>query len=183
MSTLVEWFLAAVPLIGIVAAIVGAASLILAAWRARSSSWRSALGVTLVEAMLLLALAAIVVLTLGEPMGSQPDRVNLVPFRDQWWALQGQVDPALGTATLAANVVLFIPLGAALAARFPGASAWGLTLVAASVSVSVEVAQAALDSGRLADVTDVMANAAGAWLGVLLWRALAAGGKPNERSA
>ena len=183
MDIFVDWFLAALPLILGLAVLVGLAALLLTAWRARGSSWASALRATLPEAVLLVALGTIAVLTLGDPMGSQPDRVNLIPFRDQFWALQGEIDPALATATLLANVVLFVPLGAALSARFPSASGWGLLAVAAFVSVAVEGAQAALDIGRLADITDVMANTAGAAVGIAAWNAImAAGGGANERS-
>jgi hypothetical protein len=39
-----------------------------------------------------------------------------------------------------------------------------------------------LDIGRLADITDVLANSVGAAVGVAIWNAIAAGGRPNERS-
>jgi hypothetical protein len=182
-NTFLTWFLDALPQIAAMALLVGLAALTVAAVRARSGGWDAALRGTLPEAVLLLALGTIAVLTLGDPMGPQPDRINLIPFRDQFWALQGQIDAALATATLLANVVLFIPLGAALAARFPNASGLGLVAVAAFVSLVVEGAQAVLDIGRLADITDVLANSAGAAVGVAIWNAIAAGGRPNERSA
>jgi glycopeptide antibiotics resistance protein len=55
-------------------------------------------------------------------------------------------------------------------------------LLAALVSIGVEAAQAVMNVGRLADVTDVMANTGGAAIGVVLWGMLAGEG-PNERSA
>lgn len=183
MYTFLTWFLDALPQMMGMGLLVGLVALAVAAVRARSVGWSAALRGTLPEAVLLLALGTIAILTLGDPMGPQPDRVNLIPFRDQFWALQGQIDAALATATLLANVVLFIPLGAALAARFPTASGWGLVAVAAFVSLAVEGAQAVLDIGRLADITDVLANSAGAAAGVAIWNAIAAGGRPNERSA
>jgi hypothetical protein len=185
--TFLRWFLDALPVMLGMALVVGLVALPLAAWRARSVGWGAAARTTLPDAVLLMALGIIAILTLGNPMGPQPDRINLIPFRDQFWALQGQIDPALATATLLANVVLFIPLGAALTARFPTASGWGLLAVAAFVSLVVEGAQAVLDIGRLADVTDVLANTAGAAVGIAIWSAIAAGGgpsgRPNERSA
>lgn len=183
MATLLDWFLDAMPAILGMAAVIGAASLLLAAWRARSGGWSSALSTTVADAVLLVALGGIAVLTLGDPMGPQPDRINLIPFRDQWWALQGLVDPNLATATLVANVVLFVPLGAALAARFPAASTWSLVLLAAGVSLAVEAAQALLDIGRLADVTDLLTNTAGAAIGVVMWDAVSTDDSQNERSA
>jgi glycopeptide antibiotics resistance protein len=181
--TFLTWFLDALPLILGIVVVVGLLALPVAAWRARAIGWRRAIGATLPGAVLLVALGTIGVLTLGDPMGPQPDRINLIPFRDQYWALQGQIDAALSVATLLANVVLFIPLGAALAARFPRASGWGLVAVAAFVSLTVEGAQAVLDIGRLADITDVLANSFGAAVGVAGWGAMTAGGRPNERSA
>ncbi len=182
MYTFLTWFLDALPQILGLAMLVAFVALTVAAARARARGWSAALRGTLPEAVLLLALGTIAILTLGDPMGPQPDRINLIPFRDQFWALQGQIDPALATATLLANIVLFVPLGAALAARFPEASGWGLVAVAAFVSLAVEGAQAVLDIGRLADITDVLANSAGAAVGVAIWGAVAAQGRPNERS-
>jgi glycopeptide antibiotics resistance protein len=181
-QTFMTWFLDALPLILGMALAVAVVALPLGAWRARSGGWGAAARTTVPDAVLLVALGIVGILTLGDPMGPQPDRINLIPFRDQFWALQGEIDAALATATLVANVVLFVPLGAALAARFPAASGWGLLAVAGFVSLTVEGAQAVLDIGRLADVTDVMANAAGAALGIAIWGAITAG-RPNEWSA
>ena len=182
MATLLDWFLAAIPAILAFGALTLAVVLALIAWRARRRGWRAALGATAPDGVLVMALGAIAILTLGDPMGPQPDRVNLIPFRDQWWALQGLIDPALATATLVANVLLFVPLGAALSARHPEVGGWRLVVVAAGVSIGVEAVQGVMDTGRLADVTDVLANAAGAAIGVVLWGMLAGEG-PNERSA
>jgi hypothetical protein len=180
--TFLTWFLNALPLVSGMVLLVGMVAVALAALRARASGWRAAVRVTAPEAVLLIALGTIAILTLGDPMGPQPDRVNLIPFRDQFWALLGEIDPALATATLLANVVLFIPLGAALSARFPEASAWGLLAVAAFVSLAVEGAQAVLDIGRLADITDVLANSVGAAVGIAGWDAITASGRPTQRS-
>ncbi|HEX6128082.1 MAG TPA: VanZ family protein [Candidatus Limnocylindria bacterium] len=183
MATLVSWFLDALPAIVAFASLIVAISLALAASRARRAGWRAALGSTMPDAMLLVALGAIAVLTLGDPMGPQPDRFNLVPFRDQWWALQGVVDPALAAATLVGNVLLFVPLGAALAARHLEVGAGRLVLWAAAISVAVEAAQGLMNVGRLADITDVMANTAGAAVGVALWGAVVGGkSSKDERS-
>jgi hypothetical protein len=181
-ATLVAWFLDALPAMVAFMALTAVVALGTAAWRARRDGFRAALADTVPDGVLVIALGAIAILTLGDPMGSQPDRVNLIPFRDQWWALQGLIDPVLATATLVANVLLFVPLGAALAARHPDASGRRLVLLAALVSIGVEAAQAVMNVGRLADVTDVMANTGGAAIGVVLWGMLAGEG-PNERSA
>jgi glycopeptide antibiotics resistance protein len=182
-ATLLTWFLAAVPGILALAAVIAALSLAVAWWRSRRAGWRAAIAATFPDAVLLVALAAIAVLTLGDPSGPQPDRVNLLPFRDQLWAFQGQVDPAIAAATLFANVALFVPLGAALAARHPEASWWWLIGIASFVSLAVEIAQAVMNIGRLADVTDVLANTVGAGMGAALWKIVSAGERSNERSA
>ncbi len=181
MYTFLTWFLDALPLIVGMTLLVGVVALALAAVRAHSRGWRTAARATVPDAVLLVALGTIAILTLGDPMGPQPDRINLIPFRDQFWALQGEIDPALATATLLANVVLFVPLGAALAARFPVSSGWALVAVAAFISLTVEGAQAVLDLGRLADVTDVLANSAGAAVGIAAWSSISAGGRSGSR--
>lgn len=179
MGTYFAWFLAAVPgflgLAGMVALLSGA----LAWWRARRLGWRAALGATLPDTTLLVALAAIAALTLGRPLDPQVERVNLIPFRDLLWALDGQAQPAVAVMELVANVLLFVPLGSALAARHPRASTWWVAGVAAAVSLAVEVAQALMNTGRLADITDVLANTTGGVLGAMLWAAIGSGDRPS----
>jgi glycopeptide antibiotics resistance protein len=172
-GTYLGWFLAAIPAFLWMAGVVGVLSAVLAGWRARRLGWRAAVAATLPDATLFVALAAIAALTLGEPLDAQPYRINLIPFRDQLWALEGRVEPAVAVIELVANVLLFVPLGVALAARHPRASRWGIVGVAAAVSVGVEVAQAVMNTGRLADITDVLANTFGAAVGVAVWGAVA----------
>jgi glycopeptide antibiotics resistance protein len=181
-GTYLAWFLAAVPLFLWLTGTIVLLSGVLAWWRARRLGWPSALRATLPDTTLLVALAAIAVLTLGQPLDPQVERVNLIPFRDLLWALDGQVEPAVAVTELVANVLLFVPLGSALAMRHPLASVWRIAGVAAGVSLVVEVAQAVMDTGRLADVTDVLANTAGAILGALLWALISSGDRTDERS-
>lgn len=183
MRTYLAWFLAAIPAFLWMTATVGMLSLVLAWWRSFRLGWRAAVAATLPDAALLVALAAIAALTLGEPLDAQPDRINLIPFRDQLWALQGRVEPAVAVIELVANVLLFVPLGVALAARHPRASRWGMVGIAGSVSIGVEVAQAVMNTGRLADITDVLTNTFGAALGVGLWSLIASGDRSREGSA
>ena len=61
------------------------------------------------------------------------------------------------------NVLLFVPLGAALALR--GVSVGRTVLAAVALSASVELAQLLVVSGRTTSVDDVLLNTAGAWLG------------------
>lgn len=180
MSILGRWILDALPPIIAMVGLVAAVSVVLLAWRSRALAWRHALTLTASDAMLLIALGGIALLTLGQPIHPQPDRVNLVPFRDQIWAVQGLVDPSLATAMLIGNVLLFVPLGLALAIRLPGGGAWTLVAVAVGVSIAVEATQALMNMGRLADVTDVLANAVGAALGVWFGRAMRVPGQPRQ---
>lgn len=181
MSILGRWMLDALPPIIAMVALVVAVSGLLLAWRSRALAWRHALSLTAADAMLLVALGGIGLLTLGPPLSPQPDRVNLLPFRDQIWALQGLVDPSLAMAMLVGNVLLFVPLGVALAVRAPDRGMWTLVAVATGVSLAVEVAQALMNLGRLGDVTDVLTNALGALFGVLLGRMLRAPGRRQWR--
>jgi len=67
-----------------------------------------------------------------------------------------------------ANVALFVPLLAALAVLVPR---WWWVLPASALSIGVELYQLGLGT-RQADVLDVLANTAGAVLGVWLGRAI-----------
>ena len=67
----------------------------------------------------------------------------------------------------AANVVLFVPAGLLLCAAFPGLSRLVVWLLCVAASVSVEAAQILLP-GRHSSPVDVVTNATGAALGVLL---------------
>jgi glycopeptide antibiotics resistance protein len=60
---------------------------------------------------------------------------------------------------------------------------WWVAGIAAAVSLAVEATQAIMGTGRLADITDVLANTAGATLGAALWGAISAGSRPTERNA
>jgi len=89
---------------------------------------------------------------------------RVVPF----WSYYGSRSFA-DLADLVGEVLVFMPLGALLAARswrqsFPGAVLFGLALGAV-----LEIGQIFLP-GRTADVTDVISAAAGAGLGLVLWR-------------
>ncbi|NDI48549.1 VanZ family protein [Goekera deserti] len=82
------------------------------------------------------------------------------------WGTSGRlVEPGL-------NVLLFVPLGALLCGSLPrlrGRWVWALCTL---TSVGVEMVQAALVQSRIASPWDVVANSAGAALGVLVHHAL-----------
>ena len=119
---------------------------------------------------LLVAVAGVVLVTLGPQLRDGevlPRRLIL--------------DPVLGATDghgrtvwrpLVANVSLFVPVGALAAARFPGrrVQVW---IAAVGLSLGVEATQYLLPIGRIANSADVLANAGGAALGVLLDRLVA----------
>jgi VanZ family protein len=87
--------------------------------------------------------------------------------------------PRAGTtrSDVAANVLLYLPLGACLAwllaPRFGGAAAAALaTLISAALSFAIEAAQL-YETRRVASFADFACNAAGAFLGAALARAIA----------
>ena len=145
MTSLGRWILDSVPAMVAMVGLVAGASLLLLGWRVRSRSWRAAASTTLGDAALMASLGLVALLTLtAAPIGAQPDRVNLLPFRDQLWALEGRLDATIALATLLGNVALFVPLGVALAARSPARRGWMLVLLGMAVSVGVELVQALL---------------------------------------
>jgi VanZ family protein len=72
-------------------------------------------------------------------------------------------------ADLVGQVLVFVPLGAVLAARSWRQSLPGAVLIGLAVGAVLEIGQVFLP-GRTADVTDVLSAAAGAGLGLALWR-------------
>lgn len=112
------------------------------------------------------SLATIWIFTQHNPYGGSGRLVELDPL--------GDLKVAVNTTgryrdIVVANVVLFVPLGVALAwrgTRFVRAFAWG-----AAVSILCEVLQYASDNGRIAQSADVLVNVAG---GVVGWAAFVA---------
>ncbi len=87
------------------------------------------------------------------------------------WAadLLGLSDAQVYTLTeTSANVLLFVPLGALVMLFFRHWRWWHATLVAAALSVLIELAQEVWRPERFADATDVVANTAGGAIGALI---------------
>lgn len=81
------------------------------------------------------------------------------------WGVPASFD--YGVVELAANVILFLPLGA-LVARILGARLWwGGIAVGFVVSVLIELAQLAFLPARFPSVADVAANTFGAMIGAI----------------
>lgn len=91
-----------------------------------------------------------------------------------------ELDPVLGARGWSGiawrpvidNVTLFVPLGAMLGALWCRRSWLTVLTVTAVVSIGVESFQWAVPTGRIANSADVLANSAGALLGVTLARLL-----------
>ena len=122
------------------------------------------------------SLAGIAELTLfgREGLGAE-QRLELHPILGAWgWA-------GIAWRPVIDNVTLFVPLGAALAALWCRRRWYVLLMLAFSVSVGVEVFQWAFPTGRIANSADVLANTAGAALGIALARSLRVCPIPSRR--
>lgn len=104
-----------------------------------------------------LALAIVLVTTVLPGSGSPPPFLRCIVCGDQ------------GVADVIANMLLYLPLGAALALL--GAGTARAVIAATSLSAIVELAQSTVIAGRDGSAGDVVANALGALLGVLVARA------------
>ena len=118
-----------------------------------------------VDVALLASIAGILTLTLNP--SEERNEIQLIPFRDIFTALTGAADNTLLLAA-AANVLLFIPFGAALNLR--GLSLNRTILGAFALTLCVEGAQLLFVSGRTTSVEDLILNTLGAMLGHALLR-------------
>jgi glycopeptide antibiotics resistance protein len=80
------------------------------------------------------------------------------------------------------NVGLFLPLGALAAAAVPRAPRGLLLLVLVALSVGIETTQYLVPMGRVANTADVLANGAGALIGLVL-ASLVLGSSGRRRDA
>lgn len=114
------------------------------------------------NAALVASVAAIAVLTLAPVQ--QDNDVRLRPFSEIGEAfLEPDLELLLGTA---ANVLLFLPFGAAL--RLRGLGIGTTALLGLLVSAVIEGAQLLFVSGRTTSVDDLLLNTTGAVLGSAL---------------
>ena len=105
-------------------------------------------------------LAAVLVLTLM-PNPGRGQAVNLQPGADLTYDR--------GLLNLLANTILFLPLGLFIAAARSAATKWwAVVLVAVALSCAIELAQYYGETGRQADVNDVITNGLGAVVGFAL---------------
>jgi len=119
-------------------------------------------------------------LTLFAAAGQGPR--NIVPFHTIWnYLSDSNLPPQVRFRNLAGNLVMLAPLGASLAML----TRWRLTKVAegaVAVSISIEVWQLLVATGRSVDVDDIILNLSGAvagWLVGLLALQLLAAAAPS----
>jgi glycopeptide antibiotics resistance protein len=130
-------------------------------------------GTTLPDLLVALAVVVIVVLTLRPGRLGQPtESWQLLLFGDLIEALVTR-PRAIGLALvdLAGNILLFLPLGAAIALRWPRVGELRAVVVAVVISLGIEITQWLAPLGRTAQTTDLLMNGLGAWLGwwLIVW--------------
>jgi glycopeptide antibiotics resistance protein len=148
---------------------VVACAIVLVAWLAiRRLSTRHAPDAY--DLLVALTLVTVLVITLRPGNATHvASRWQLLPFRDLLLAIpDGWGLIRLALADLIGNVLLFMPLGAASALRWPHAPARRVLLAAALLSTAIELIQGVTATGRMAQTTDVLMNTLGAWLGWLV---------------
>lgn len=146
---------------------VGVLLLVLRALRRRDGRATSAVAAIVAVVALCVVLAGIAELTLfgTQGLGADP-RLELDPVLGaRGWS-------GIAWRPVIDNVTLFIPLGALLAALWCRRPWPTLLMLAVMLSVAVETFQWAFPTGRIANSADVLANSAGALVGILLARAI-----------
>ncbi|HYC44010.1 MAG TPA: VanZ family protein [Burkholderiales bacterium] len=107
--------------------------------------------------------------------------VTLVPFRFEWPS-EWRVLVSGGRADIVANVLLFIPLGFLYCLSAPVSRPRSILHVVAAgliASAMIETLQL-FEPQRRAALSDVVANAAGAWLGAVVFDRLARSLRPRD---
>jgi glycopeptide antibiotics resistance protein len=139
----------------------------------RRAGWRRTAAV-LAGGALLVAVATTLWLTL-RPLaldGPAQRTLYLDPIEGAWgWR-------SIAWRPVIANVALFVPVGALAAAVWWRRSLAGVWLGCVALSVVIESAQYLVPTGRVANAADVLANATGALLGVLVAAGL--GTRPRD---
>lgn len=130
-------------------------------------------GRMLLNVALACTMFGVLLITLSaRPYGSD-GRTDLIPFHPLWTALTGEIDATRVVATFGANVLLFVPVGILLPLRWPRLDHPGiLAVVAAVISAGIEVAQYYMNTGRVAQLDDVIFNTLGCLIGWALVRAV-----------
>ena len=152
----------------LLAAAVLALGVAVAGGRRSETGWRTMAVSAAPDVALVSSAAAIFAITLV-PMGGAHE-VELLPFRDVVEALKSPIDLSALEGEVF-NILLFVPLGAALAVR---GLAIGRTAISAfALSAAVEISQLLYVSGRTASTDDLVLNTVGAVLGHVMLSTLA----------
>jgi glycopeptide antibiotics resistance protein len=155
-------------------------------WRARRSGWRIAAARSTPEAILVIGLAAIYLLTVMPLVrylpGSGPPLIpaNFVPLAPLLADLFGP-DADWMRVNFIANLVLYLPLGVGLAWRFGLRLQW-VVVLGLLVTVIAETTQA-FTPERQSDINDVLLNTLGTALGGVAgtWAARTFDGEAADR--
>lgn len=176
MRSLTPWLIDAGQLLLILAVPIVVIGLGVVAWRLRRDP-DGAVDRTVRDVAVALALAVIVVATLLiRSPGLGPDvpvHVKWLPFEDLFDALRGAGRLRLTIIEMVSNVILFVPLGLALRWQNPRLGLGRIAMIAAAVSVGVELTQGLVLTDRWPSTTDVIMNGLGGLVGAAIAASLA----------
>lgn len=96
-----------------------------------------------------------------------PSRVS-APFNDELHWLERWIPGSFATLEFSANTALFIPVGLLLGLLLPRTLWWAVGLAGLGASFGIEFGQALLLPARVASLSDIIANTAGAVLGLVI---------------
>lgn len=163
---------------------LGVAAVLWAAFTAlrwRRSGLRAALSRSVPEVLVAVGAVAVWAFTVAPTATFLPGNIpqhmpiNLVPIVPLIAGFADAEGVRENLPNLAANLVLYAPVGFGLRWRF-GLRVWRILLIAAAVSAAVEVSQALSDQLRTPDINDVILNTTsavgGAWVFMAVSRVL-----------
>lgn len=135
--------------------------------RSLGAATRSAAYSTLVDFGLLSWLIATLVLTLWSTQGGVSEPPDLVPIKAIWTAAQ---EPTGSTfVVMILNIGLFLPLGILAPLKWPHwGGIWAVAWRGALISLAIEILQFLANPRRTASINDVLLNASGGVLGLLV---------------
>lgn len=134
----------------------------------RGAPRNHALASAVLDAALVVALVGVLAVTLTPAEGDMEGlpRVYLLPLIDVWQRLNSVRGGPTELVNVLGNLVLLAPLGFLAPLRFPSLDGLGRIVVAAAVlSTAIEITQYVLDTGRTADINDVLFNTLSGALG------------------
>jgi len=168
MSDTIRAFRLEITLLSLLVPVSAIAAVAVALWRrSRGADIRSAAYTTLVDLGLLFWIIATLLITLLNTQGGVREPPDLVPLRAIWRAAQEPTDSTFIVMVL--NVGLFLPFGMLAPLKWPHwGRIWPITWRAGLVSLAVETLQFLINPRRTASINDVLLNALGAAVGLLL---------------